>query len=208
MTPTTAASPPNTGTAADGGGDLAGQAQEKLKEGAETAKEQAANVTQQAQAKAREQIEGRTTEAGERVKSTAGDARSMAEHLRSEGKDGPARLVEQAADRAEGLGSYLAEADTDRMIRDVERYARSNPWAVIAGGLALGFAASRVVSASSASRGIDDRPQPRHLNAPTTPSPTYSADAGRADGADLARSVPTDRPPATADLPNYGGSPG
>jgi hypothetical protein len=130
------------------------QAQEKLQAGAQTAREQAQNATQQAKERAREQVDQRSTMAGERVKTSASDARSMAEHLRSEGKDGPAKLVDQAADQAESLGSYLQQADPDRMVRDLENFARRKPWAVMAGGLLAGFAASRFVSASSASRQV------------------------------------------------------
>ena len=64
----------------------------------------------------------------------------------------PARYVEQAADRAERLGSYLERSDGERIVRDVEDFARRNPWAVAAGGLALGFAASRMLKASSSER--------------------------------------------------------
>jgi hypothetical protein len=151
MTPTTESAA--TGARApDNEQAVTEQAQEKLKEGAQTARDQAQNATQHARERAREQVDQRTTEAGQRLKGTAGDARSMAEHLRSEGKDGPAKMVEQAADRAEALGGYLNDSDAERLLRDVEDYARRNPLAVIAGGLVAGFAASRLVSASSASR--------------------------------------------------------
>ncbi|HEU4657504.1 MAG TPA: hypothetical protein VFR97_08265, partial [Capillimicrobium sp.] len=40
----------------------------------------------------------------------------------------------------------------DRILSDVERVARDNPWAVIAGGVVLGFAASRFLKASSRKR--------------------------------------------------------
>jgi hypothetical protein len=46
----------------------------------------------------------------------------------------------------------MKESDADRILGDVEDFARSNPWAVAAGGLALGFAASRVLKASSSRR--------------------------------------------------------
>ena len=69
---------------------VADQAQDALKEGAEKAKEQAANVkdqaqgaAQQAQERAREQVDQRTTDAGEAIKGHAGDARSMAEQRAS-----------------------------------------------------------------------------------------------------------------------------
>jgi hypothetical protein len=194
------------------GAPVTEQAQEKVKEGAQAAREQAQSAAQQAQARAREQVDQRTTEAGERLQTTAGDARSMAEHLRREGKDGPARLAEQAADRADSIGGYLSEADADRLIRDVERLARKNPWAVMAGGLALGFAASRFVSASSASRSLHDgegraESRPQLPARPAADAPRAAADAavGEPYGGN-GGATPAVRP-ASADLPNYGGSP-
>jgi hypothetical protein len=46
----------------------------------------------------------------------------------------------------------MKDSDADRILGDVEDFARSNPWAVAAGGLALGFAASRLLKASSSRR--------------------------------------------------------
>jgi hypothetical protein len=120
---------------------IASQAQDKAKEAAG-----------EARGRVRDQVDRRSTEIGGRVGGTAGDARSVAEELRKQGKDTPARYVEQAADRAERLGSYLERSDGDRIVRDVEDFARRNPWAVAAGGLALGFAASRMLKASSGER--------------------------------------------------------
>lgn len=203
---------PITDSAHADGQPVAEQAQEKLREGADAAKEQAANVTQQAQARARDEVETRTTDAGDRLKDGAGDARSMAEHLRSEGKDGPAKLVEDAAERAEKLGGYLSEADADRLIRDVEDFGRKNPWAVIAGGLALGFVAARAVSASSANRSQTGSGGPSTANGSgpkslTAPTPTPAADTPRA-AADAAVGDGyggTESLPANADRPGYGG---
>ena len=97
-------------------------------------------------------MDQRSTEAGERVGSTAHDIRSVGEELRKQGKDQPAKLAEQAAQRAESLGDYLQRSDGDTILRDVEDFGRRQPWAVIAGGLALGFAASRFLKASSERR--------------------------------------------------------
>ncbi|MCA1697668.1 MAG: hypothetical protein LC790_01695, partial [Actinobacteria bacterium] len=70
----------------------------------------------------------------------------------TQGKDKPAEVAEQAAERAERAGSYLKESDGERILRDVEQFARQRPTAVIAGGIALGFAASRFLKASGAAR--------------------------------------------------------
>jgi hypothetical protein len=136
---------------------------------AQQAKEQAKDKAQQAAGQARrgvrDQVDARSTEAGERVAGAAQDARSVAEQLRQQGKDQPARLAEQAAQRAESLGDYLQRSDGDTILRDVEDFGRRRPWAVIAGGLALGFAASRFLKASS-SRRYESRPElPRQVPA-------------------------------------------
>jgi hypothetical protein len=118
----------------------------------EQAKQKAGQARDQAREKLREQVDQRTTQAGERVGTAAGDARSVAEELRRQGKDKPAQFAEQAAERAERLGSYLTDSDGDTILNDVERFARSKPWAVAFGGLTLGFVASRLLKASSAER--------------------------------------------------------
>jgi hypothetical protein len=128
---------------------IASQAQDKAKEAAG-----------EARGRVREEVDRRSTEIGGRVGGSAGDARSVAEELRKQGKDTPARYVEQAADRAERLGGYLERSDGDRIVRDVEDFARRNPWAVAAGGLALGFAASRMLKASSSERYRSTASQP------------------------------------------------
>lgn len=113
---------------------------------------QAQQAADQAKGSLREQVDQRSTDAGSRVNATAQDVRSVGEELRKQGKDGPAKLADQAAERAERLGGYLEGASGDRILHDVEDMARSNPWAVALGGIALGFAASRLLKASSSER--------------------------------------------------------
>ena len=127
------------------------------------AKEKAQEAAGQAKGRVREQVDQRSTEAGEKVASTSNDLRSVSEQLRQQGQDAPAKLAEQAADRTQRLGSYLTESDADRILSDVEDFARKQPWAVVAGGLVLGFAASRFLKASSS-----ERYQQRSTAAPAT----------------------------------------
>jgi ElaB/YqjD/DUF883 family membrane-anchored ribosome-binding protein len=146
-----ATDPPGGAHAADGG-STTDQVKEQVKEKAQVAQDKARQATGQARGRLREQVDQRSTQAGERVAGTAQDVRSIAEELRRQGKDTPARLAEQAADRAEHVGRYLKGADADRLLADVEDFARRRPWAVVAGGAALGFAASRFLKASSRER--------------------------------------------------------
>jgi hypothetical protein len=128
--------------------DAPGMAQQA----AEQAGQQMQEGAQAARGALRDQVDSRSTQAGQQVTQQASDVRSVADTLREQGKDGPAKIAEQAAERAERLGSYLERSDADTILHDVEDFARSNPWAVALGGLALGFAASRVLKASSQQR--------------------------------------------------------
>jgi hypothetical protein len=132
-------------TGAGGESTTTEQVKEQVTQKAEVAQETA-------RGRLRDQVDQRSTQAGERLAGTAADVRSVAEELRRQGKDTPARMVEQAAGQADRAADYLKTASGDRILRDVEDLARSKPWAVAAGGLALGFAASRFLKASSSRR--------------------------------------------------------
>jgi hypothetical protein len=136
----------------EGGNGAAETAQDKAKEAAAQAQDKAREAADHARGRVRDQVDQRSTQLGEQVGSSVSDARSVAGELRNQGKQTPARYVEQAADRAERLGGYLRESDGDRLLNDVEDFARRNTWAVALGGLALGFAASRLLKASSSDR--------------------------------------------------------
>jgi hypothetical protein len=118
----------------------------------EQAKERVQDAAQQAKGRLSEQVDQRSTQAGRQVGSVAEDVRSVALELRTQGKDTPARYAEQAADRVQSAGRWLENSDGDQLLRDVEDFARRNPWAVAAGGLVLGLAASRMLKASSRER--------------------------------------------------------
>src|SRR5215218_9889126 len=129
-----------------------GGAQEKAQEVAGEAQEKARNAAGKAQETVRQQIDQRSTEAGERVAGTAQDLRSVGEELRKQGKDAPAKLADRAAEQTERVGGYLKDNGPDKMLEDVEDFGRQRPWAVLAGGVAVGVVAARFLKASSRSR--------------------------------------------------------
>jgi hypothetical protein len=116
------------------------------------ARETAQQAAGEAKGALRSQLEQRSTEAGRRVSDLVSDVRSVSAQLREQGKDQPAKLADQAADRAERVSGYLTENDADRILHDVEDFGRRQPWVVIAGGVALGLVASRFLKASSSRR--------------------------------------------------------
>ena len=128
------------------------QAKEKASEVAGQAQEKAQEAAGQAKSRARQEIDQRSTQAGEQVSTTADDIRSVSQQLREQGKDQPAKMADQAADRIERVGGYLKDSDADRILSDVEDFARRQPWAVVAGGFVLGMAAARFMKASSSQR--------------------------------------------------------
>jgi hypothetical protein len=134
------------------GGSTTDQVKDQVRDKAQMAQDKAKGAFGQARGQLRDQVDHRSTQAGERVANTAADVRSIADQLRQQGKDTPARMVDQVAGQAERFGDYLKGASGDRILRDIEGFARSKPWLVAAGGLALGFAASRMLKASSSSR--------------------------------------------------------
>jgi gas vesicle protein len=168
--------------------EVAGQAQEKAHEAAGQAKNRLAV-----------EVDRRSSEAGERLQSTAGDVRSVGQELRKQGKDKPAELAERAAEQVERFGGYLHGADGDRLLHDVEDFGRRNPWAVVAGGLATGFLASRFLKASSSRRYRADTPARDTQTRPNAEAPARL---------DSAATPPRERPLATPAAPPESARPG
>ena len=134
------------------GGGTTDQVKDQVREQAAVAQDKARGALGQARGRLSDQVDQRSTQAGERIAGTATDVRSIAQELRSQGKDTPANLAEQVADQADRVSDYLKGASGDRIVRDVEDFARRQPMLVAAGALALGFAASRFLKASSSRR--------------------------------------------------------
>jgi len=152
----------------------------------EQVKERVQDVTADAKHQTREQlrnqIETRSTEAGHQISAGGQAMRRTSEQLRSEGQHDVARFVEAVADRGEQLGAYLTRADGERILRDIEDFARRQPWLVAGGGAVLGFLGARFVKASSSGR---------------YRARTLTVSSG-ANGAGFDRTYPTARPAAPA----------
>ena len=114
--------------------------------------EKAGALKSQAADSLREQVDQRSSQAGDQVSAVSQALRSSGEQLRSEGHETPAKLIDGAAQRVDSVGSYLRDANSDRILSDAERWARSRPWLAAAAGALVGFAASRFLKASSSRR--------------------------------------------------------
>jgi hypothetical protein len=191
----TSTSPPAGQQAGDGAQEkaqqAAGQAQEKAQQVADQAQEKGQQAAAQAKDKLREQLDQRSSQAAEQIRQQASDLRAVSDSLRQQGKDGPAKAADRLAEYAEKTGGYLREKDSDALLSDAEDFARRQPWAVGAGALALGFAASRFLKASSSKRY-------------STRSAGQVPDTPGRPAIPLARPLPAGRPAAGSTTPSLG----
>jgi hypothetical protein len=130
----------------------AGQVKDAVGGAVGQVQEQAQQAKGQARQRLSHELSTRSSQAGEQVRDTARAIRETGQSLRHEGKTGPAQTMDRVADQADRFASYLSEADGNRMLRDVERFARQQPWAFTIGGVVAGFFASRFLKASSRHR--------------------------------------------------------
>jgi hypothetical protein len=169
------------------GGESADSTAQQAKDKVQETAQQAAG---EAKGRVRDQVDQRSTDAGRRVTTMAQDVRSVGDELRKQGKDQPAKLADHAAQRAESLGDYLQRSDGETILGDLEDFGRRQPWAVIAGGLVLGVAASRFLKASSSRRYQSRSSRPPARRDDVAPAGALAgtgtyAGTGRYAGADL-----------------------
>ncbi len=124
------------------------QAKEQVQEVAQRAQQAAGD----AQVKVRDQIDQRSSRVGEQVAASALALRAGADELVRQGNQSAADAAQRTAAQAERFGSYLQEADANRILADIEDVARRSPLAVVVGGVIVGAAAARFLKASSSRR--------------------------------------------------------
>jgi hypothetical protein len=162
----------STGTSALAGQQARDRAQDRAQQVAAQAQEKAQEAATKAKSRLREQLDQRSSRTGEQINEQASDLRTASESLRQEGKDGPARAADRLAEYAEKVGGYLRDKDSDGLLSDAEDLARRQPWAVGAAALALGFAASRFLKASSSKRYSARHAEPGSAPVPVAPTTT------------------------------------
>lgn len=133
-----------SGSEAAASGGAVEQAQEKVGAGVEQAKSSAGSLI-------RSQVDERSSQLGEQLHGAVQALRQAEQTMEQEGTPG-SQLVERAAAEVERTARYLSESDGRRVLNDLEGVGRRNPWAVIGGGIVLGFLGARFLKASSSRR--------------------------------------------------------
>jgi ElaB/YqjD/DUF883 family membrane-anchored ribosome-binding protein len=131
---------------------IASQASGTMQDAASAAQDKASELRGQGSARLRDQIDRRSTDAGTQARSIAEALRHSGSELETQGKSGAAQFTRRAADRIDGIGSYLEQKSGDDVMRDFESFARRRPWMLAGLGMLAGVAAARFVKASSDER--------------------------------------------------------
>jgi hypothetical protein len=108
----------------------------------DTVRNKAADLANEAKEQARQQYDSR-------IHTATGELDSLASALRRAGSELgdehgiSSRVVSTVADRLTSFSRSLDGKDLDRVVRDVETFARRNPAAFLGGAVAVGFLAAR-----------------------------------------------------------------
>jgi len=125
----------------------------KVQEVAEQAKEQVLETVGEVKGRGleqvRSQLDTQSTNVAERIAPVAEAVRKAGQHLHGEGNRAGAKGAEQVATWVDRLAVYLRDARSDRILADVEAFARRRPWATGAIGATFGFVGARFLKASS-----------------------------------------------------------
>jgi hypothetical protein len=136
-------------TAEENNGSPINEAKEAGKAMTGQVQEAGREMGQRAKDRVREEIDRRSSDAGSQVRSVADGLRQAGTDLRKEGNPAVAKVADTAAEKIDGVASYLTESDTDALLRDLDTLARRQPALVIAGAFALGVLGARFLKASS-----------------------------------------------------------
>ena len=131
---------------------LVDQASGMAQDAASAAQEKASELRDQGSEGLREQFDQRSAAAGAQARSLAEALRRSGSELSTQGNDGAAKLTGQAAHGIERFGIYLEHKHGDEVMRDIETFARRQPWLLAGLGVLAGATAARFMKASSARR--------------------------------------------------------
>lgn len=132
--------------------DLANDARTAASEIVEEARTTTADIVQRVRDSFSEQLHARSQELADRAANNGTDLHEVAEHLRSQGHEVMATVMETEASMFARIGEYLGSADARTLFDDLSEAARKQPLVATATGFTLGLAGARFLKASSERR--------------------------------------------------------
>jgi hypothetical protein len=133
--------------------EIKDQTQQKASELKERVQQKAAELKDQAAHQAASRVDTQRETAAQGIGSIAQALRQTSRQMSDQDQLGMTSYIDQAADQVERLSSYLQSNDINRLVGDVERFARRQP-AVFLGGMFLaGLLGARFLKSSSPNQG-------------------------------------------------------
>lgn len=163
------------------------QVQEKAKEMAHKAQEQAKSA-----------VASRKEQAVDQLGSVAQAFRRTSSELRNQDKDMIAQYTEQLADQVERFSGYLENKDVNELLHEAENFARRRPEVFLGGAFMLGLLVGRFVKSSGERRRHELAKQEYfdRVNYPSTYQTSYPT-SGRPSAFNPGTTGPTSEPTST-----------
>lgn len=120
------------------------------------AEETASTLVDQAQQVAQTTASTQKERAAETLGALAQTLRESGSSMREQ-QPQIASFADQAAQRVEGISTYVREHDVNELVGEAERFARREPLIFVGGAFALGFLASRFLKAAMPQGGSGQR---------------------------------------------------
>jgi len=168
--------------------DLADQARQT----ASQAQQVASDLADQVKHEAATRLTGQIDQAATALGGASNALRSVSGQLRQEQQPLLAGYAEQAATKVEGASTYLKGKDLDRIVDDVEQFARRKPAMFLGAAFAVGMAAARLLKSPVRSESSGTRARAGSV-------PMGSATLSRFDQAPGAGTQPGMMVPSTGD---------
>lgn len=190
--------------------EATGQMQHRMGDVADEARSRAADTGERARSQAFQIAEQRKKSLVDQGRNVQHEAEKVADQLRSDGMDAPARLLETAASQVEGVISYVDRTPVDDIVSDAGRAARRNPFTFMGAAFALGFASTRLLKAGQSGDGDGGSSyqarqlQPAGAGTFATSEPSDTSAYGSRPGATTGHADIGAGPGGGAQAPSYG----
>lgn len=138
------------------------QTKEELKEEGRALADQGREMAEDLAHEVRGAAEGYMSEAARQLDGIARALDAASSELRNQGQAGIAEQVDEVCDGLERLSTRMSSNDLNAVAEDARSWARDNPAGFLGGSVALGFALSRLLKASSAPSGTQEVHEPQH----------------------------------------------
>lgn len=125
------------------------KAQDKAQHTAQTVGDKTQEASDKAQDYVAREADKRSGQAGHWMQKTGRDLHDTSKSLREKGDPTMAGLIDAAASGLETYGSRIQDMDAGEIRDELAGFIRDNVWAVAAGTLFVGLAASRVLRVSA-----------------------------------------------------------